>query len=218
MREKATTYGFTIDDFVEHVHHPDAKGRVVSLDSMALELTIDRSHDHRSPWAPPQLITAPIREWRKISTWGGMPIVTTDRHTHIHRPDAFVAVDFNPNQKENTMLFIDDTTYIKANLDTAVDVAKKRLARLEQNLRIVTALPATDEFEVGAVLTFDKQFRNQDGTESKVYNYTAIKHVEGWSVTGRNNRIMTWETFVEWLCDDGLVLGVWHATTTEQIA
>jgi hypothetical protein len=57
-----------------------------------------------------------------------------------------------------------------------------------------------DEFDVGAVLVWDKQFRNGGTT----YSYAAIKTVRGWYITGATagGTALTWEQLVDTFLDD----------------
>jgi hypothetical protein len=68
-----------------------------------------------------------------------------------------------------------------------------------------------DEFDVGAVLVWDKQFRNGGIT----YSYAAIKTVRGWYITGATagGTALTWEQLVDTFLDDAATPPILYRVT-----
>lgn len=89
------------------------------------------------------------------------------------------------------------TTLRENAIVTRIEDYQRRIAQLEVQLDAVERFGDDDDYEVGCVLTFGKQFR----PGGLVYSYAALKTPVGWYVTGKNTTGWGWATLVEFMTE-----------------
>jgi len=88
-----------------------------------------------------------------------------------------------------------------------------RIANLQRRIDALEARVAqygVDEFEVGNVLVFDKQFNGGD----KTYTYAVLKTPTGWYLTGRAGHVsMSWDELIDYVLDNAAFAPVLYVVT-----
>lgn len=94
----------------------------------------------------------------------------------------------------------------------STQLLEAQLAQIQRELERRAAMPA-DDYDVGTVLVFDKNFGGKT-----TYNYAAIKAGnDRWYLTGRNQEGMRWERLLEFITDkETAPVSVWRATSVDK--
>jgi hypothetical protein len=82
---------------------------------------------------------------------------------------------------------------------TRRDVLENQMRRLEEEIAVLDRF-GNDDFEEGAVITFDKQFH---GPDSKTWTYAGVKVGNLWYLTGsgRHPNCFSWDDLVRFLSE-----------------
>jgi len=128
---------------------------------------------------------------RKIeaSKWSDEPVDINQALTQADDPDDLIGMKVTINLKEDDM---------NSSLDP--EFLEREAARMLARAEVLRAIPQTDTFGDGQVLTFEKNFHS-----GVTYYYAAIKSGEWWFVTGsRAPSKVEWVSLIEFLSTEGM--------------
>jgi len=118
--------------------------------------------------------------------------------------DPFNWADLNPNIV---------LTPIKRQHKMTPPSNQVRIANLRRRIEALEARVAqygVDEYEVGNVLVYDKQFNGGD----KTYTYAVLKTPTGWYLTGRSGHVsMGWDELIDYVLDNAAFAPVLYVVT-----